>query len=117
MTLKSILAVAGLGLALSVPASLQAVGCVTCNVSQSCQRGGDGTHCIIFEFQGQLWCNWEAGCSATMNPLQVSPAGTYLGGETVRLAGRGVDVVPCNGFIVAHDPAANAAGGVHEISI
>jgi hypothetical protein len=53
--------------------------------------------------EGEHWCQWDAGCRASMvTPQEISPAGTFVGGAPVRLAGRGLDVVPCNGFIVAH---------------
>ena len=79
-----------------------AEGCVHCIVDQSCVLGGDGVQCSVTVVDGDNWCQWDAGCRASMTPQDVSPAGTFVGGSTVRLAGRGLDVVPCNGFIVSH---------------
>jgi hypothetical protein len=79
-----------------------AEGCVHCRTAHSCAVGGDGVQCILFAVDGEIWCNWDTGCQESMTPQDVSPAGTFIGESTVRLAGPGLDVVPCNGFIVSH---------------
>jgi hypothetical protein len=78
-------------------------GCVTCTVAQECEPGHNGAYCAIYNIDGDMWCNWVDPCeTAMLNPLDISPAGTFVSNETVRSASNDLLVSACGGFIVSH---------------
>jgi hypothetical protein len=103
------LGVLGLGL---LPGS--ATACLTCTSTQLCSTGDQGSNCFVYEDeQGRRWCQFSTDCGIEMalNPLHISPAGTYLAAADTRLVDDRAETRACNGFIVGHLADAPAPSG------
>lgn len=114
MSRKTFIAAAALlvpGLAL-LPGS--ATACLTCTSTQLCAVGDQGANCFVYEDeQGRRWCQFSTDCGIqiSLNPLHISPAGTYLAAADTRLVDGEAETRACNGFIVGHLADAPAQAG------
>lgn len=104
MKKRSLLALAAMGAAALAAGPRSADACLTCNVSQLCEPGAQGSSCTSYIEDGRRWCQFTLDCSQTMTmtPLEISPVGTYLARGGERVLDRGMEKQRCNGFVVEH---------------
>ncbi len=118
MSRKTFIAAAALvvsGLAL-LPDS--ATACLTCTSSQLCTTGDQGSNCFVYEDENnRRWCQFSTDCGIqiSLNPLHISPAGTYLAAADTRLVDDPTEQRACNGFIVDHRADARAGATTFQI--